>query len=139
VQGGQAVLLTEDAMDSGADDRFAQKVLGLIDAALGDKQAFKAQLYGKRIDATLLANGAKGKFVFLINWEEKPATVDLSLDVPEGNYRLLMRDDEQWNRVALGGKDLFTKAMLYKFRRVVPAQKAEVYYVVPVEKPSGVH
>ena len=134
VDSGQATLLSEDLLEAGSDDRFQAKALALIDGALGDKHPFKMNRYGKHIDATLLAKGERERFVFLINWEEKPATVDLSVGVPEGNYRVLMRDDLQWHKVTVGGRDIFTRAMLKGLRRLVPAQKAEVYYVSPAGK-----
>jgi hypothetical protein len=134
VQAGQATILNEDLLEVGSDDRFQAKVLALIDGALGDKHPFKMNRYGKHIDGTLLAKSERERFVFLINWEEKPATVDLSVGVPDGNYRVMMRDDLQWHKVTLGGRDVFTAPMLRKLRRLVPAQKVEAYYISPAEK-----
>ena len=135
VDRGQAVLVADDVMLSGADDAFANHLLALVDAAFGAAHPFKANLYHQRIDATLLAKSEREKFVFLLNWEEKPATVDLSVHVPVGSYRVLMRDDERWHAATLNGRDVFSQDMLRKFRRVIPAQKAEVYYIAPA--PTG--
>jgi hypothetical protein len=131
VDRGQAMLVADDVMLSGADDTFADHLLSLIDAALGPAHPFRAELYHQHVDATLLAKNPQEKFVFLVNWEEKPATVDLSVHVPPGNYRVLMRDDQRWHSVTLAGHEVLTQQMLQRFRRMVPAQKAEVYYIAP--------
>jgi hypothetical protein len=128
---GQAVVIPDDILESAGDDAFMAKLLALIDTTLGDKAACKVNRYGKRVDAALLAKGDWERFLFLINWEETPATVDLSLAVPDAAYTVMMRDETQWHRVTLGGKDQFTPAMLRRFRRILPPQKAEVYYLAP--------
>ncbi|HPD15519.1 MAG TPA: hypothetical protein PLE19_11240 [Planctomycetota bacterium] len=128
---GQAVVIPDDILEVAGDDTFMSKLLALIDTTLGEKAAFKLHRYGKRVDAALLAKGDWERFLFLINWEETPATVDLSVAVPDGGYTLMMRDDAAWHRVTLGGKDQLSPAMLRKFRRVLAPQKAEVYYLAP--------
>jgi len=128
---GQAIVIPDDILEVAGDDAFMAKLLALIDITLGDKAAFKLARYGKHVDAALLAKGDWERFLFLINWEETPATVDLSLAVPDSPYTVMMRDDAQWHKVTLGNKDRFTPAMLRRFRRVLAPQKAEVYYLAP--------
>jgi hypothetical protein len=133
VDSGRAVLISEDIMEVGGDDRFVNSILSLIDKTLADQHPFKMSRYGQRIDATLLAKNDRQKFFFLINWEDEPATVDLSVAVTDGSYTVRMRDEVQWHSVHLGGKNVFSKAMLKKFRRVIPAQKGEAYYICPAQ------
>ena len=131
---GKAILIADDVMEAGGD-AFASKVLALIDTTLGDRLPFKANAYGRKVDAALLSKGEREKFVFLVNWEKKPAEVDLAVALPEGTYTVVMRDDAQWNKVTLGGRDVLPHTALKRFRRVVPAEKAEVYVIAARPKP----
>jgi hypothetical protein len=136
IESGKATLVEGDILEAGGDDAYMEKVLALVDAALGNEHPLKVSRYGKKVDATLLAKGDRERFLFLINWEERPATVDLSVAVPDASYTVLMRDDAQWHQVTLGGKETFTRATLRKFRRIVPPRKAEVYYIAPAASRS---
>jgi len=85
----------------------------------------------KRAHATMLSNADRGLFLSRTNWEKEPAEVDLAAALPEGTYTVVMRDDAQWNKVTLGGRDVLPHTALKRFRRVVPAEKAEVYVIRP--------
>jgi len=131
VDSGKATLIADDALEAGGDEAFVDRIVSLIDTTLGERHPFKMTRHGKHVDATLLAKSDREKFVFLINWEEKPAPVDLVVGLPEGTYSVMMRDDAAWHEVALGGKTALPAAALRKFRRLVPALKAEVYVIRP--------
>lgn len=134
IDAGKVVLINEDFMEVCGDGKFTEKVLGIIDEALGDRNPFKFIHYGRRVDATLLSKNEKEKFVFLINWEEEPSEVDFSIFLPAGKYRVLMRDDVGWHQVILNGRTVLSHNSFKKLRRKVPPLKAEVYYIGPASK-----
>jgi len=133
VGSGQATLLDEDIFLVGGEDTFVRKARSLIDTALGETNPVRAELYGRNVDVTLLEGEGNEKFLFVLNWEPRPASVDLSLAVPEGEYTVMMRDDITWHRISLGGKDLFTPEMLQSFRVPMPPQQGRVFYLKPQE------
>lgn len=129
VRSGQAIVVDEDIMRRGGEDRFVAKVRRIVDDALGAQNPVRAQVYGRRVDTTLLVSADGVRFLFVLNWEKTPSTVDFDVTVPAGNYRVFMRDDTMWYGVTLGGKDVFTRDMLKRLRVVAPAQKGQVYCI----------
>ena len=133
VANGRATLLNEDIFLAGGEDTFVRKARGLIDGALGETNPVRTELYGRNVDVTLLEKEGNEKFLFILNWEPRPASVDLSVAVPEGEYLMMMRDDITWHRVSLAGEDVFTSEMLKDFRVPMPPQQGRAFYLKPNE------
>lgn len=130
---GQATLLDEDIFLAGGEDTFVRKAGGMIDVALGETNPIRAEVYGRNVDVTLLEKEGNERFLFVLNWEPEPVSVDLSLAVPEGEYTVMMRDDVTWHSVSLSGKEVFTPEMLRNFRVPMPPQQGRVFYLKPNE------
>jgi hypothetical protein len=126
---GHVALLQDDILAHGGTDRFAQKVTGAIDAALGAGHPFKLHRYGAKVDATVLEKTPRERFVFLINWEKKPVRVDIQMHMPEGKYEVLVRDETAWHRGSIGGREEPAAALLESFSMTLESEKPCVLYI----------
>jgi len=129
VDSGKAILLRDDLMTDGSTDRFVEQVTGAIDKALGTENPLKLTRYHQHIEATVLRKNAREYFLFAINGEKAPATIDLGVAVPPGEYRVFARDIDRWNRVTLNGKATLTAQNLANFRAQIPAEQPSVFYI----------
>lgn len=129
VESGKAVLFEEDILTWGSAESFVGKVIAAIDEAVGEEPAFKLHRYGLKIDATMLEKETGERFVFLINHEKKPATVDLELSLPAGKYEAFARDDNQWYRVSKKDNPILSQDDLRNFRLALAPEQPYVVYV----------
>lgn len=129
VDSGKAVLLSEDILAWGSTDAFAEKVMAAVDKPLGKDNPLKLDRHNRKVDATLIEKGPKEKFVFAINWETQPSVIDLGVALPEGNYQVFARDENQWSQVSVAGENKLTSKDLQKFRVNMPAEKPYVFYI----------
>lgn len=130
VAAGKAILMRDDLMTSGSTDRFVAQVTDAIDQALGTANALKLKRYQQRIEATVLRKNARESFLFVLNWEKAPATVDLGVAMPPGEYFVFARGIDRWYRVALNGNTTLTARDLAAFRVQLPAEQPCVFYIV---------
>jgi hypothetical protein len=121
--------VSDDLYAVGGDERFRERIKRLLDTSLGAEHPLKAEIGGRHIDVALIQKSPTEKFLFLINWEKQAADVPLSLSVPEGRYRLLMRDELKWHKATVAGRDVFTPADLRRFRVAIPPLQGMVLYL----------
>jgi len=129
VDAGQAVVFDDDILAWGASDALADKVVGAIDAQLGEAHPFKLHRYGLKVDATLLERETGERFVFLINHAKRPAVVDLEMALPDGRYEVIARDENRWHRVSLGGKAVLDAKDLRKCRLMLAREQPYVLVI----------
>ena len=126
---GQAVCLEEDILRWGATDRYAEKILQLLDKHVDPAYPLTLKRYGQHIDAALLQRKPGERFVFLLNWEKKMTGIDLGLRLPAGKYEAYARDENRWFRVGLGDAQVLDAAAVGQFRLWLPPEKPCVLYV----------
>lgn len=122
---GRVIVVNDDIRKYGATDYYTDKVLGLVKTSLKTEPVFQLNRYGHDIDAALLQKNEGEYFVFVVNWEKERRSVDLSLNIPDGNYEILMRDSYQWYRFPR----LMSKNDLKKFRMLVDPERPFFLYV----------
>ena len=79
-------MLEGDRLAEGAHERFAAAAVAAVVKALGGNLPLRLNRNGNRIEATVLEKSDGGKFLFLINYETRPARLDLGLPWPDGAY-----------------------------------------------------
>jgi len=129
VDSGKAILVKDDILAWGATDTFTEKISNLLNTTLGADNPLTLNRYNKHIDATVHRKSAREYFLYTINWEQTPSVIDLGVSVPAGSYQVYARDENQWNRVSLNGKDLLSEKDLAKFRLTLPAETPYVFYI----------
>jgi hypothetical protein len=129
VDSGKAVVFDEDILAFGSSTSLAGKFLKALDGALGAEHPFKLHHYGQSIDATLLEKGDRERFVFLLNYEKKPCTVDIEMALPEGKYEAFARDDNRWYSVSPADGGKLTQTQLRHFRLILAREQPYVLYI----------
>ncbi|HEY3415601.1 MAG TPA: hypothetical protein VGM23_01840 [Armatimonadota bacterium] len=129
VDAGKAIIIPDDILAWGATDSYASKVMTTLNGVLGTENPLALNRYHQHIDATVLEKSPTERFLFLINWEKTPVTVDLGVAVPNGRYQVFVRDETRWYRLSIGGSDRLTREELRKFRVQMAAEKPYVFFL----------
>ena len=129
IESENVILFEEDILAWGATDILTDRVIAAVDKALGQENPFKLHRYGLKIDATMIEKSPTERFVFLINHEQKPAIVDMEMSVPNGNYEVFARDENQWYRASIGNVEILGSQHLRKFRLMMDKEKPFVLYI----------
>jgi len=119
----------EDILAWGATDAFAGRLLAAVDARLGAQNPLRTERYGAKIDATILERPSGEKFLFLVNWEDRPATVDLSVAAADGTYEMLGRDENGWYAAGPGKRTTVSAKDLRSFRLTLAPRKAFFFVI----------
>jgi len=123
----------ESIADVGDFPEFNNKFKGKLDELLGDRKTLDFNSYGMDVQVGCLEKSPSEKFVTLINWSGKDATVDLGIKMPSAKYKVLMRNIEGAYEMQIGGNREFTAQELKKFRVPLKTGDAVILYVSPVK------
>ncbi|MEI8246445.1 MAG: hypothetical protein WCI51_11470 [Lentisphaerota bacterium] len=121
----RVIIVNDDIIKYGGTDYYADKVIRLVKTHLKTEPVFQFNRYGHDIDAALLQKNEGEYFVFVVNWEKEKQSVDLRLNIPDGNYEILMRDPYQWYRFPR----LMPNNELKKFRMLVDPERPFFLYI----------
>ncbi|MCM8769892.1 MAG: hypothetical protein NC911_09575, partial [Candidatus Omnitrophica bacterium] len=134
VESGAAVVFPEDIFQYGGTDAYRQKVTQVIFQSLNQQFPLKFQSFGRRIDAAWLEKNPGEYFLFLINWEKAGNTpVDLGFSLPDGRYRIWIRNSDFWYEGYLSGKNEFSQEQLANFRYWMIPETVSVFYIRQTE------
>ncbi len=121
--------LTAVGQHPGFQGRFAR----LLDRQLGDRKPTYFNAYGNDVEMALLEKGPKEKFLALINWTERPVTVDVGVNVPPGAYRVQQTGRDGAHALVIGGTATPDAATLAKFRLTLDPGDARVLHIAPAD------
>ncbi|MGD0092466.1 MAG: hypothetical protein ABSE73_21330 [Planctomycetota bacterium] len=68
-------------------------------------------------------------------WEKKLVTADLVLALPEGQYEVWARDENQWYRASIDGNAALAHTQLQKCRLTIEHEKPYVLYIRKANRP----
>lgn len=132
IKSGKATFISEDVPTVGHYRTFLSKMKNDIDQLLGQEKLLTFNSYGNDVEVACLEKGANEKIICLINWTDRPLSVDLGLLLPENSkYEMLQRDLSEVRKITLKDKEIFTAKDLKLFQ--VPLKKWEIklLYVKP--------
>ena len=112
----RVVYAADDLPRVGQHASFNLDFAGTLDRLLGADKPLYLNAYGNDVEAALLEKGAQEKFLALINWTERPVTVDAGVSVPEGIYRVRQAGTDGARAVTVGGKRRVGMDDLARFR-----------------------
>jgi len=126
------VTVITDNIIYGITPEFEKSFLTNLDNALGEDKPTYLNRYGHDIELSSLEKNETEKFLFVTNWENKSVTVDIGINMPEGNYNMLQRDLNETRNITLSGNYILTKQDLSKFRVHLDSGEAKIFYIYPI-------
>jgi len=132
ITNSNVTVLTDDILH-GITPEFEESFLGSLDNALLEDKPTYLNRYGQDIELSSLEKTDTEKFLFVTNWENHSVTVDVGINMPEGNYHMLQRDLNETRNISISGKYSLTKQDLAKFRINMDAGEALIFYIYPTD------
>jgi len=114
-----------------AEPATSARIRQALDSLLGEERAFALLEKSGEIEAALLEKSASDKTVFLLNWENRPATATVRLSLPEGAYKITQRDLNATSSFATGGRTEFTHADLQSLSLQLAPEGVLVLHIAP--------
>ncbi len=119
--------ILKDAHFPELENRFKK----LLNRKLGERRTLFLERYGKDIQVGCLEKNPYEKLVVLINWSDSDTFADIGVRMPEDrNYRILRRDLEKVNEMALNGKNILSASDLKKIRVSMKSGEAKILYIL---------
>jgi hypothetical protein len=129
----KAVLFGQDLTRVGQHREVDTSFRKLVDGMLGSRKPTFLESYGNDVEMALLEKSPTDKFLALMNWTERPVTVDAGVNMPPGSYRVRVTSPRGSHVLAIGGKTLLDHNDLAKFRMLIEPWDAQVLFVSPAE------
>ncbi len=107
--------------------------LRAIDAGLGGDKLVNLDRCGQEIEATCLNLPGGKKILFAINWERKPVSFELGLNLPAGTYRLTERNLKGTQPATINGKNEIDARDLARFVVNLQTEDLKFWLVEPVK------
>jgi len=109
-------------------DRFCRQ----LDKLLGAENPLYVNTYGNDVEVTVRERGLLGKLVCLINWTDRPVTVDVGLTkMMAGQYEMLQRDLQGATEVTINGKSSIDGKTLRRMRVPLAPEEVKVLFIHP--------
>jgi hypothetical protein len=125
----------DDLPAVGQHAAFNRRFAGTLDRLLGDAKPLFLNTYGNDVEAALLEKGAREKFLALINWTERPVTIDAGVRVHQGHYQVRQAGTDGPRAVAISGKGRVSLEDLARFRVTLAPWDVRVLNVYPSDEP----
>jgi hypothetical protein len=135
ITAGKIRFVDLDAPAMGHYPQVQEQMCKLVDGLLGPAKPFSFNPYGNDVEIGLRRKGRQELFLFAINWNESPATVDVGLNhLPSGQYQIAVRDLDGARTATLGGKERVNAEDLRKFRLSLGPGGVKILYIHPASE-----
>ncbi len=108
---------------------FAEKLSKILDEKLGKDKSFYFENCGYDVETALWENKKGDKLLWILNWEEKLAEIELGIKISSGEYKITQIDFSGEREVKLGGKTEVNAELLRKFGCSLLPGEVKVLYI----------
>jgi len=132
IAAGKVRFLDTDVPATGHYGEVQDQMRSLVDELLGPAKPLYFNPYGHDVEVGLREKGDREKYLFVINWREYPATVDLGVSrLPAGQYQVTTRGLAGAHAATLAGRQRFSAEDLRKFRLSLDKGGVKILYIHP--------
>jgi len=142
-QGKQAGRITVPAVDLVAQENlrsFEPAMAAIVDPLLGARKDLTLQRYGNRIEGVVRAVSPGEQYASFINWEDKAVKIEAGLNLPAGQYKILLLSSatpEVTREGIIAGQRTFSAETLRSFALQLQADEVVSLYVAPADRAWG--
>ena len=135
---GRVGFLEEDLVALEARRTFVPKMSAMVDGLLGEHKDLQLRRYGNKIEGYVFAVRPDEQYVALLNWGRREAKIEVGLNLPPGEYKLLTLSSDApsaYRAGAIAGAKMLTNDALKRFAVKLNADEVLALYVVPATRP----
>ena len=139
-QTGQVRFISRDLLALQHKRSYLPEMTALIDPLLGKHKDLSLKRHGNRTEAIVSAVSPTEQYVSLINWEDRESRIEVGLNLPDGQYKLLTLSSDKpavFRKGLLDGRSAFTAEELRNFAIGLNGDEVLSLYVTPAGQPRG--
>lgn len=140
---GKIHFIEDDVADLGHFAWFNAKVENMIDGLLGPRKRHHVDVNGYDVQVGWLEKETGEVFVFLVNWDDREARVNLGITFPDGGqghgrspatgFRVLRRDLNRIHEMLLNGSRSPERNELRNFSVRLDKGESQILYISPLD------
>jgi hypothetical protein len=137
---GRVGFLEKDLVALEAKRSFVSKVSAVVHGLLGTHKDLYLKRYGNKMEGYVFAVRPDEQYVALTNWGNREARIEVGLNLPDGEYKLLTLSSDKpsaYREGLIAGARTFTDATLRSFAVKLNAGEVLALYVVPAARAWG--
>ena len=142
-QGRQAGRIGVPAADLAALETsrsFLPGMAAIVDPLLGPHKDLTLWRYGNRIEGLVRAVSPREQYVSFINWEDKDASFEAGLTLPDGQYKIATLSSarpDSFREGRIDGQKTASAETLRRFALQLSSDEALSLYVAPADRQWG--
>jgi len=139
-QTGQVRFFGRDLLALQHKRSYLRETTALVDPLLGEHKDLFLKRYGNRIEGIVSAPRPDEQYVSLINWEDREARIEVGLNLPDGQYKLLTLSSDgpdAFRQGLVDGRATLSAKELQDFAVELNGDEVLSLYVIPAERTWG--
>jgi hypothetical protein len=115
-------------------------VSAVVDGLLGEHKDLHLKRYGNKIEGYVFKVKPDEQYVALTNWGNREAQIEIGLNLPGGEYKLLTLSSDApsaYREGVIAGSKVAASDTLKNFAVKLNAGEVLALYVLPADRPWG--
>ena len=134
---GSVFYLDRNLVEYEQERSFTAEMKGLLDGLLGEHKQLRLYTHGCNVEAYVSAISPREQYLTILNWQEDEADIEVGLNLPEGDYKLLTlsaKTPGEGRQGLIGGKRTVTAEELGRFAVKLEGKEVRLFYIVPSDR-----
>lgn len=114
-----------------SDPEYVKQFTTVMNNALGNDKLISLNRFGRDVEVSALQLPDNKMLLFAINWEPGDISIEMGVNLPEGNYRLTERNPDGIQKVTIGNKKTLKAKDLKNFAVSLKEDEFRIWLVEP--------